>query len=185
MAIETCLKHQFLLAMPGLAGDFFANTITYVCEHNDDGAMGLMINQPLEISVAGLLEHLGIDPVGGLGDPVLAGGPVQTERGLILHSDDSHDPTSLALGNGLMLSSTRESLNSIGAGCGPEHFLLALGHAGWGPGQLERELAENAWLTCPASIEILFEVPFEDRIDRAASSLGIDFHLMGTHAGHA
>ena len=185
MAMDTCLKHQFLLAMPGLLGDFFANTITYICEHNEDGAMGLMITRPMEISVASLLEHLGIEPVAGLDEPVLMGGPVQTERGMILHSDDSYDDASLALGNGLMLSSTLESLRSIGAGCGPKRFLLALGHAGWGPGQLEQEVADNAWLTCPANAEVLFDTPIEERIDRAAATLGIDFRLMGHHAGHA
>ncbi len=185
MAMDTCLKHQFLLAMPGLLGDFFANTITYICEHNEDGAMGLMINRPMEISVASLLEHLGIEPVAGLDEPVLMGGPVQTERGMMLHSDDSYDASSLALGNGLMLSSTLESLRSIGAGSGPERFLLALGHAGWGPGQLEQEVADNAWLTCPANAEVLFDTPIEERIDRAAATLGIDFRLMGHHAGHA
>jgi putative transcriptional regulator len=185
MAMDTCLKHQFLLAMPGLLGDFFGNTITYICEHNEDGAMGLMINRPMEISVANLLEHLGIDTESGLDEPVLMGGPVQTERGLILHTDDSYDAASHSLGNGLMLSSTLESLRNIGSGCGPDQFLLALGHAGWGPGQLEGELAENAWLTCPASAEVLFDTPIEDRIDKAASTLGIDFRLMGHHAGHA
>ena len=144
-----------------------------------------MINRPMEISVADLLEHLGIEPVSGLDEPVLMGGPVQTERGFILHSDDSHDAGSHVLGNGLMLSSTLESLRSIGTGCGPGRFLLALGHAGWGPGQLERELSENAWLTCPASAEVLFDTPIEERIDKAASALGIDFRLMGHHAGHA
>ncbi len=185
MAMDTCLKHQFLLAMPGLLGDFFGNTITYICEHNEDGAMGLMINRPMEISVAELLEHLGIETGSEFDQPVLMGGPVQTERGLILHSDDSHDVASRALGNGLMLSSALESLQSIGSGTGPTQFLLALGHAGWGPGQLEQELSENAWLTCPASAEVLFDTPIDERIDKAAATLGIDFRLMGHHAGHA
>ena len=129
--------------------------------------------------------HITLCFYGELDEPVLVGGPVQTERGLVLHSDDVHDPASLALGHGLMLSSTRDALQSIGAGCGPEHFLLALGHAGWGPGQLEDELSQNAWLTCPASHRVLFEVPFDERIEAAASDLGIDFRLMGAHAGHA
>jgi len=185
MALETCLKHHFLLAMPGLVGDAFANTITYVCEHNEDGALGFTINRPLALTVHELLDQLGIVVRAPLEQPVLEGGPVKQERGFILHSDEKQYETSLPLGHGLMLSTARATLESIGAGTGPERYLVALGYAGWGAGQLERELTENAWLTCPARTDILFEVPFEQRVDEAAKSLGIDFRLMSSHAGHA
>ena len=188
MALETCLKHHFLLAMPRIdqdASDYFANTITYICEHNEDGAMGFMVNRPMQLTVAGLLEQLGIPATVKPQQPVLEGGPVKTERGFILHSDDVQYDASLALGNGLMLSTAKQTLEAIGAGSGPQRFLVALGYAGWGSGQLENELSKNVWLTCPADIEILFEVPFHERVNKAAASLGIDFRLMSTHAGHA
>lgn len=185
MTPETCLKHHFLLAMPGLAGEYFANTITYVCEHNDDGALGFLLNRPLALSVSGLLAQLGIATAAEIAAPVLEGGPVKTERGFILHSDETRYETSLDLGNGLMLSTARATLESIGAGTGPARYFVALGYAGWGAGQLERELTENAWLTCPARTDILFDVPFERRVDEAARSLGIDFRLMSSQAGHA
>jgi len=185
--MEMSLKHHFLLAMPGLglAGDYFANTITYVCEHNDDGALGIMVNRPLKLSLEELLSQLGISTTPRLAQPVMEGGPVRKERGFILHSDEKEYETSLSLGNGLMLSTARATLESIGAGGGPERYLVALGYAGWEAGQLERELTQNAWLTCPASAEILFDVPFERRVDEAARTLGIDFRLMSTQAGHA
>ena len=185
MGIEHSLKHHFLLAMPGLAGEYFGNTITYICEHNEDGAMGIMVNRPMDLTVGALLEQLGIDAAEALDDPVLEGGPVKRDRGFILHTDDVHFEASLSLGNGLMLSTARQTLESIGAGSGPRRYLLALGYAGWGVGQLEEELKQNAWLSCPAQLDILFDVPFAERVNRAAASLGIDFRLMSSQAGHA
>ena len=183
--MDTCLKHHFLLAMPALTTDYFGNSITYICEHNDDGAMGLIINRPMELSIADVLEQVGITVSGDLDTPVLEGGPVQTDRGFILHTDEASADVSLALGNGLMLSTAPQTLEAIGCGEGPRRFLFALGYAGWDSGQLESELAANAWLTCPASEDILFDVPFEKRIDQAAASLGINFHLMSPQPGHA
>ncbi len=180
------LTHQLLIAMPNQAGSYFAETVTYMCEHNDDGALGIVVNQPLEVTVCELLESLEL-PTGGA-DPerlVLRGGPVQTERGFILHSDDLAYPASSAIGNGLMLSTAQEVLEAIGSGHAPERYLVALGYAGWAGGQLEGELAANAWLTCPSSHELLFDVPFEDRVERAAQTLGFDFRLMSTQIGHA
>jgi putative transcriptional regulator len=185
MGIEHSLKHHFLLAMPGLAGEYFGNTITYVCEHNDDGAMGIMVNRPMDLTVGELLEQLGIDATDPLDQPVLEGGPVKRDRGFILHTDDVRYDASLSLGNGLMLSTARQALESIGAGSGPRHYLVALGYAGWAVGQLEEELIQNAWLSCPAQLDILFDVPFGERVNRAAASLGIDFRLMSSQAGHA
>jgi putative transcriptional regulator len=185
MTIEHSLKHHFLLAMPGLAGEYFGNTITYVCEHNEDGAMGIMVNRPMDLTVSGLLEQLGIDAVAGLDDAVMEGGPVKRERGFILHTDEVQYDASLTLGNGLMLSTARQTLEAIGAGRGPNRYLIALGYAGWGNGQLENELLQNAWLSCPAQLDVLFDVPFDQRVTQAAASLGIDFRLMSSQAGHA
>jgi putative transcriptional regulator len=185
MALDTCLKHHFLLAMPALAGEYFGNTITYICEHNEEGAMGFMVNRPTRLTVSELLDQLGISSDHASKEPVLEGGPVKTERGFILHSDEVQYDASLPLGNGLMLSTARQTLEAIGAGQGPKRYVVALGYAGWGGGQLENELMQNAWLSCPADIDILFDVPFDQRVNQAAASLGIDFRLMSNHAGHA
>jgi putative transcriptional regulator len=131
MALDTCLKHHFLLAMPSQRADYFSNTITYVCEHNEEGAMGFMVNRPMNLTVAELLEQLGISGTVTGEQPVLEGGPVKTERGFILHSDDVHFDASLSLGNGLMLSTARQTLEAIGGGNGPKRYLVALGYAGW------------------------------------------------------
>ncbi len=186
MAADTTLKNQFLLAMPGLAGTYFGDTVTYVCEHNADGALGLMVNRPTDVTLQALLTDLGIECGHVAADiPVMEGGPVATERGFVLHSDDRSFDSSLSLGKGLMLNSTREVLEAIAAGEGPGEFLVAMGYAGWGVGQLEQELLENAWLTCPGSRDILFHTPFAERVNKAAAALGIDFRLMSSQAGHA
>jgi putative transcriptional regulator len=188
MALDTCLKHHFLIAMPKPADEpdeYFSRTITYICEHNEEGAMGFMVNRPMKLTVGELLDQLGIAAGVPSTQPVLEGGPVKTERGFILHSDDVQYEASLPLGNGLMLSTARQTLEAIGTGDGPKRYVVALGYAGWGSGQLENELLQNVWLTCPADIDILFDVPFDQRVNQAAASLGIDFRLMSSHAGHA
>lgn len=186
MTPEASLKNQFLLAMPAMTGSYFGDTVIYLCEHNDEGAMGLLINRPSEMSLVELLSQLSIDtgavPVEV---PVMEGGPVARDRGFILHSDDRRFEASLDLGNGTMLTAAREVLEAIAAGEGPRDYLVALGYAGWDGGQLEDELKENAWLTCPASLDVVFRVPFEERVHKAAAALGIDFRLMSGQAGHA
>jgi len=192
LTAEFYLKNQFLLAMPGLAGSYFGDTLTLICEHNDEGAMGLIVNRPSSVTLIELMAQLSIDKGDTPADRVVVeGGPVGGDRGFILHTEDARFDGSLALGNGLMLSSAREVLEAIARSEGPEEYLVALGYAGWDAGQLEGEVAENAWLTCPADAageltrEIVFRVPFEDRIRRAAASLGIDFSLISSQAGHA
>ncbi len=191
MAAELSLKNQFLLAMPGLAGSYFGNTLTYICEHNADGAMGIIVNRPSNVSVVELMAQLGISKgVTPVNVPVLEGGPVGGERGFILHTDHPGLDGSLNLGGGIHLSTGREVLEAIAAGDGPQRYLVALGYAGWDAGQLEGEVAENAWLTCPATqddlaMEVIFHTPFEARIRKAAASLGIDFSLISSQAGHA
>jgi putative transcriptional regulator len=186
LAADGYLKNQFLLAMPGLAGSYFADTVTYLCEHNADGAMGLVINRPGELTLVELLAQLGLTGSSVSVDiPVMQGGPVATERGFILHTDDHPFDASVAVGDGLMLTAAREILEAIAEGRGPQHYLVALGYTGWGEGQLEQELKENAWLNCPADPAIIFEVPFEDRVNKAAEALGIDFRLISGQAGHA
>ncbi len=180
------LKHHFLIAMPSQVGTYFGNTITYVYEHGEGGAMGLMINRPTSLSVAELIEQSGRSGSPGLAEvPILEGGPVAKQSGFVLHSDDGNFPESMRLGHGLMITSGRSVLDAIADNRGPYNYLVAVGYAGWGPNQLEDELTDNAWLTCPASEEILFDVPYQDRIDKAAASLGIDIRLMSSQAGVA
>jgi putative transcriptional regulator len=183
---ETSLKNQFLLAMPTLTGSYFSNTIIYLCEHNEDGAMGIMVNKPSELTLPALFEQLTIPVTTGIPDvAVLEGGPVASDRGFILHSNEAHFASSLDLGNGLMLTTAREVLEAIAGGQGPDAYLVALGYAGWGEGQLEQEMSENAWLNCAATREVLFDTPFDERVQRAADGLGINFNLISSHAGHA
>ena len=180
------LTRHFLLAMPNQAGSYFANTLTYLCEHSEAGAMGLMINRPTKLSVDRLMKQFGFPAPPSLSEAiVLEGGPVSPEQGFVVHSDDGNFAASRDLGEGLKLTTSREVLEAIANGRGPYHYLIALGYAGWGPNQLEQELADNAWLSCPASSNILFDVPLEDRLDEAARSLGIDFRLMSGQTGHA
>lgn len=184
--MDTYWRHQFLLAMPALAGSYFGQTITYLCEHNGDGAMGLIVNRPVDdVRLGDLFEQLDIAGPAHRQRPVLEGGPVQTDRGFVLHSDEMLPEGSLRLANGLALSTSREILEAISRDAGPARFLVCVGYAGWSGGQLEAEMADNSWLNCPADADVLFDVPFEQRIDRAASSLGIDFRLINGAPGHA
>jgi putative transcriptional regulator len=184
--METCLRHHFLLAMPTLSGSYFGQTITYLAEHNEDGALGLIVNREVEdVRLGEVFDQLEIDGPEHRDAPVLEGGPVQRDRGFVLHATDDPGEDAVRLPDGLALSTSREILVDLAAGRGPSRFLVCVGYAGWGAGQLEEELADNAWLTCPADERILFDVPFEQRIDAAAGKLGIDFNLISGVAGHA
>jgi putative transcriptional regulator len=172
--------------MPALTGSYFGNTLTYICEHNDEGAMGIMVNRPSRVSLIELLAQLGIDKgATPLDAVVMEGGPVGGERGFILHSNDVVFEASLELSDGLLLSSAREVLEAIAGNEGPENYMVALGYAGWDGGQLEDEVSDNAWLTCPAEKKIIFNAPFDERVKQAAAGLGIDFSLISGQAGHA
>lgn len=183
----TSLKHHFLIAMPQMGDPNFAQTVTYICEHNDDGAMGIVINRPIEITLGDILKHLGIAPeMEKLRDePVHFGGPVALERGFVLHSPQGPWDSTMNLPDGIGLTTSRDILQAIGHGAGPAKRLIALGFAGWGAGQLEQEMRDNAWLSTPASAEILFDVPAEQRWQAAASQLGVDLTLISGQAGHA
>ena len=179
------LAGQFLVSMPKLRGSLFDDALIYLWSHDEHGAQGLVVNQPYELTIAKLLDQLEIPSQGGLDVPVASGGPVEPQRGFILHSDDVRIEASEPAGEGLAISYSREILDLIGAHRGPARYLVALGYAGWGPGQLEYELADAAWLTAPRSMETLFELPFEERLDHVAGVLGIDFRLLGGEAGIA
>lgn len=171
--------------MPNLVGTYFRDTIAYICDHNDSGAMGIMLNRPMSITLADLLKQLELPCNIDNTLPVVEGGPVQQERGFILHSDDVVFANSAGLEDGLMLTTTLEVLEAIGRGEGPRKYLVALGYAGWSGGQLESELKQDSWLTCPSSNAVIFDVPFKKRVDRAAQVLGINFSLMPNRSGNA
>lgn len=186
-ATTSYLKHHFLIAMPHMADPNFAQTLIYLVEHNRDGAMGLIINRPSGLNLLDILEQLRPD---GPADPasqqvtVFSGGPVQTDRGFVLHPADAQFQATLGLGQ-LGVTTSQDVLFSIADGYGPKQHFIALGYAGWEPGQLEAELIDNAWLSCPAQPHILFDLPYDQRLNAAAASLGVDLGLLSTQVGHA
>ncbi|MDT8363473.1 MAG: YqgE/AlgH family protein [Nitrosomonas sp.] len=181
------LTDHFLIAMPNLENSFFAKTLTYICEHNEEGALGLVVNRPTDISVEKLLQHLGISPgelkAGSL--PVLLGGPVQVDGGFVLHQPVGSWESTLSTNATTGLTASIDILQAVAYHRGPEKMLVTLGYAGWAAGQLEEELAQNAWLTVPASTEILFEMSSEERLPAAMQLLGIDFCHLSSQVGHA
>ena len=179
------LNHNFLIAMPALADTNFAGTVTYLCQHDEKGALGIVINRPSPLSLREVLQHLKLPYVRTDEVPVFSGGPMDPQNGFVLHDAIDGYELSVSLGNDLMLSTARDLLAAIGQGNGPRRFLVALGYAGWGPGQLEIEIADNAWLNCPATSDVLFDAPPEQRVQRAAAILGIDFNLINAQAGHS
>jgi len=180
------LQGQLLIAMPSLQDGFFAHAVTYLCEHNDQGAMGLVINQPIDLNLEELLRQIEIEPAEGLaGQAVFRGGPVQPEHGFVLHTPEHSWIGTRPVAGSLALTTSRDILADMATGKGPQQALVALGYAGWGPGQLESELAENAWLVVPATPSILFSLPPDQRWDAAAKLMGIDLNLISQIAGHA
>lgn len=186
MVGTTHLANHFLIAMPQLADPNFSQTVTYICEHNGDGALGIVINRPLELRLGEVLAHMDLaaDRDGIAALPVYLGGPVQTDRGFVLHRGPRRWAATLPVSDDISVTSSRDILDDIAHGQGPEQMLVALGYAGWGAGQLEREMAENSWLSGPADPEILFEVPDETRWAAAAARLGVDLSLLSGQAGH-
>ena len=181
------LTNQFLIAMPTLADPNFFQTVTYISEHNASGALGLVINRPLNLSLGQLQEHLQIvtDRPDLAALPIYHGGPVQPEQGFVVHSPVGHWGATLRVTDDIGITTSRDILQAVARGEGPEHLLVTLGYAGWGPGQLEQELAENAWLSSPADFDILFHTPSDQRWLAAAALLGIDLNLLSANAGHA
>ena len=181
------LGNHFLIAMPRLADPNFFHTVTYLCEHNAEGALGIVINRPLNLTLREILQHMELVPASAaIGDrPVYLGGPVQQERGFVLHQPLGDWEATLPVSADIGVTSSRDILMAIAAGEGPEHSLIALGYAGWGAGQLEQELATNAWLSGPADQRIVFDLPHEQRWEAAAARLGVDLNLLSGEAGHA
>ena len=180
------LENHLLIAMPSLADPFFKKSVTYVIQHNAEGAMGVMITQPMPIQEADLLEQLGFDSLDKQQDlPVLSGGPVQIQRGFVLHRPIGDWESSLAVTDHVALTTSMDILKEIGNGTGPDDYLLMLGYAGWDAGQLEDEMLENSWLTVPATEELLFDTPLEERWTQASQLLGIDIHQLSSLSGHS
>jgi putative transcriptional regulator len=182
------LTGQFLIAMPSMADPNFDRTVTYVCEHNDDGALGIIINRPTSMVLGEVLEQMDLASMDEAlaGQPVLQGGPVQPERGFVIHDSEGEAFSStLLVPDGLRVTTSRDILVSLAEGHGPARAVIALGYAGWGAGQLEAEMANNAWLTVTASPEIIFSIPFERRWESAAALLGVNIASLSPEAGHA
>ena len=178
---------HFLISMPSMEDPNFSRTLTYVCEHNERGALGIVINRPSEMTLAGLLNQVEIAcSVPGLAQqPVYHGGPVQPDRGFVLHRPCGSWKSSLAEAQRVGLTTSRDILEALGSGSGPDQVLVSLGYAGWSAGQLEHEIGQNAWLTVQASDQILFDTPAEQRLAAAMSALGVDFARLQGVAGHA
>lgn len=187
MAETLDLSHHLLIAMPALADDNFRHTVSYLCEHGEQGTLGVIVNRPLEITLGDLLEQVGLKPATDAiaGQPVYGGGPVQPNACLILHRPLGRWDSTLPVTDQIGLTGSMDLLASIARGVGPEDFLVCLGYAGWGAGQLEQELADNAWLTVPGRADVLFELAADLRWRAAAASIGVDIALLPKRAGHA
>ena len=181
------LTNHFLIAMPTLEDPHFSKTVTYICAHNDEGAMGIVINRPMDIHLEEVFSQMNIEADGaGLNSQaVYLGGPVHRDRGFIVHSPADKWESSIHVTEELAVSTSRDILEAIGAGVGPRNILVALGYAGWAAGQLEQEMADNAWLSGPAGLEILFEMPAERRWQSAAAAMGVNLGSMSSDVGHA
>jgi putative transcriptional regulator len=181
------LAGQLLVAMPSMLDPNFQQTVTYICEHSDSGALGIIINRPMDMDIGEVLMQLSLEPreEGHLHQPVLQGGPVQSERGFVLHESPHNWDSTTEVGHSIYVTTSQDILSDVAAGNGPGRMLIALGYAGWEAGQLEHEIRQNAWLTVPASPDIVFETPFQDRWQAAAKSIGIDPASLSLYAGNA
>jgi putative transcriptional regulator len=182
------LQNHFLIAMPSLDDPYFSRSLTYICEHNEDGAMGLVVNQPSTMNLKQLLEQTdkALEVANDkAGDIILAGGPVSQERGFVLHTSQDGWSSSLTLAPGIMVTTSKDILTAIGNDEGPEHAIITLGYAGWTAGQLEQEMQDNAWLTVEADEEILFNTPIHKKWQTAVNKLGVDVWQLAPGAGHA
>jgi putative transcriptional regulator len=185
------LTNQFLIAMPGMADETFAGTVVYMCEHNEKGALGLVINKPIDIKLRNLFEKvdLNLRHADLAEQPVFFGGPVQTERGFVLHDKLAEDTagynSTLSIPGGLAMTTSKDVLVAMADGAGPKRVLITLGFSGWQAGQLEDELGRNGWLTVDADPAVIFDTPIEARYNRALSLLGFDPRMLSQEAGHA
>lgn len=181
------LTRHFLIAMPAMADPHFARTLTLICEHNEHGALGVVVNRPVDMDLHTLLEQIEAPSANDAlkSVPVHYGGPVQMDRGFVLHTPLGEWQSTLAVGKDLGLTTSKDILQALARGAGPRQILVTLGYAGWAAGQLEHELAQNAWLTVPAEPGLIFEMPAEQRFAAAMALLGVDPAMLSEDAGHA
>ncbi len=184
------LTNHFLVAMPSMKDPFFKRSVIYICEHNENGAMGIMINAPIDITVGGMLKQVEVEPElpqdqDSLNQPVHNGGPVAENRGFILHQPKDKYQSSIDMTEALSMTTSKDILEVLGTTDEPDRYLVALGYSGWEAGQLENELAENSWLTMEADPEIIFTTPVQERWNSAVKSLGIDVAQLSAQIGHA
>jgi len=187
------LDGHFLIAMPGMADENFARSVVYICAHSSEGAMGFIINRAQRLSFTDVLLHLDMVkddenirlPDSALRVPIQSGGPVETGRGFVLHSDDYTSQSSIPVSDEISLTATLDIIRAISGGHGPRKATMLLGYAGWGPGQLEREISANGWLTCPADERLIFDTALDAKYDQALALLGINPAMLSREAGHA
>jgi putative transcriptional regulator len=186
------LTGHFLIAMPNLTDPYFAKSVTFICTHNQDGAMGIVINRPTDMSYETLFEKINIklEDTAIANDPVLYGGPVQPERGFVLHEPFGDWDSSITINDKTSLTTSKDILEAVAVGAGPKKLIFSLGYAGWTPNQLEQEIVQNSWLSVQAKdIEtlnkILFDTPHEEQLNAAISLLGFDPAMLSDVAGHA
>ena len=181
------LTNQFLIAMPGLIDPNFHQTVTYICSHNDEGAMGIVINRPLDMALGYVLAQMDMPPRNQKINqtPIYHGGPVQADRGFVLHEPLSSWESSINVNDAVGVTTSIDILRAISEGGGPKESLVALGYAGWSAGQLEQEIKDNAWLNGPAEPEVIFKTPCEQRWTAAAALLGVDLTKLSPDIGHA
>ncbi len=187
MDSSNSLINQLLVAMPGMVDPNFNSTVTLICEHNEEGALGIIINRPLQLKLSGLFERLALEEADpeAANFPVVSGGPVGIERGFVLHTNGKCFENTLAVSSDIQLTFSRDVIDAMADGDGPEKSLVAIGYAGWEAGQLEQEMLANAWLNVKATPQIVFNTPFEERWNSAARLLGIDIANMSLDVGHA
>lgn len=180
------LTDHFLIAMPGMMDPVFSKCLLYICEHHDQGALGLVVNKPIAMNLASMLGEVGIKSANESLEkiPAYFGGPVEMERGFVLHEPVGNWQSTIPVTEKMGLTTSRDILQALGEGSGPGHVLVALGYAGWAPGQIEHELSVNAWLTMKASADILFELPAEERLPAALKMLGVSWANLSESAGH-
>ncbi|WP_058480150.1 YqgE/AlgH family protein [Legionella waltersii] len=187
MALMNSLANHLLIAMPSLKDPNFEKSVVYLCEHNEQGSVGLIINRPLQFPLSIVFEQLQIEPVGAETNrmPLLFGGPVQPERGFVIHKQVGGWRSSLFLQDEVTVTTSNDIIRAIACDKGPKDVLITLGYSAWSENQLEQEVMDNVWLVCPYHSEILYEVPFEERWEYSGLTLGIKMSQLSTDAGHA
>jgi putative transcriptional regulator len=187
MAIINSLANHLLIAMPSLHDPNFEKTVIYICEHRDEGAVGLIVNRPMQFSLSVVFDQLEIEPVGIEQShlPLMFGGPIQPERGFVVHKDLGEWRSSLFLQEDVTVTTSNDIIRALAENKGPKKVLVTLGYSGWVENQLEREILDNVWLVCPYHSEILYDVPFEDRWEYAGTTLGVKMNQLSASTGHA